>query len=66
MILGNLLMIWGKRTNPRFSYGVFERLKMERVLKRLSQSNARSLVKVTRKQMWFDLIAAKTTPEQID
>ena len=32
-MLSNPLMIWGKMTNPRFGYGLFERLKTERALK---------------------------------
>ena len=35
-------------------------------IQRLSQLAVKGLIKVTWKQMWFDLIASRTTPEQID
>lgn len=67
-MLGKPLLIWGKLANPGNGYGLRKRLETEGAGKgkRLSQLAVKGLVKVTWKQMWFDLVAARTPPEQID
>ena len=65
--LGSPLMIWGKLTNPRNRYRLWEKTKDKiQEAKWLSQSALKGPVKVTWKQMWFDIIPVGTPPEKTD
>lgn len=67
MMLDNLLLIWRKLTNPGNRYSLWERPKTERELRKQKDYpniTIVSLTKITQKQMWFDLTAARTTPEK--
>lgn len=60
MMLGNQLLIWEKLTNPGNGDRLWERPKTgNSKAKRLSQTAVKGPVKVTWKQMCFDLMAAE-------
>ena len=60
MMLGNQLLIWGTLTNPGDGDRLWERPKTgSSKAKKLSQTAVKGPVKVTWKQMWFDLMAAE-------
>lgn len=69
LMLGNPLLIWRKLINPWERYGQWERSKMKRKLRKPKGSPTgckNKSVKITWKQMYFDLIAVRTPLNQID
>lgn len=63
VMLGNLLLIWGgndKSLERVRAMGETQDRKGAQKPERLYQMAVKNLVKVMRKRMWFDLIAART------